>query len=1007
MSDTELRAAIVGPALEAGLHIENDLIERVLSDLGGYTHEMSPGSGILPLMSQAMAATWERRAGNKMTIRDYEAVGGVADAVNREAQAAFNGLTEDQQIAARYIFIQLTIVTAEGQLVRRQSSLTSLYSPNVQKDAINAAIEAFTARRLIVLGDDIIEISHDVLLYAWRQVQEWFEDDRLDRALYSQVVTDAQTWNINRRDSSYLYQSGRLDQIDSAVMRWQRMPTHYQPLPAIGITFLHAAHRAAQRAVRVRRAVISGLLALTLAAVISAVVAANSASNAAQQHAVALSRQLAAESLALDSASPVTARRLATAAWHVSPTSQAKSAMTTLLAEQQEKAMLPVSALGVSGLAFSPDGKLLATAGVSGAVQLWDPFTGQPHGPPIPADISSIGASKQDVAFSPDSKLLATVSDSGSLRLWDAATGHPHGRPIEPGFTAFPSGVTFSPDGKLMATSDSAGYAELWNIASGHLQGHKMRPDGSNAVTTVAFSPDGRLLATADLGGLVRLWDTKTDQPHGPVIQTYKSPNSPGAAAYGVAFSPDGKLLATADGDGTVRLWDTVTGQPHGAPLPEGPYELGASAVAFSSDHRLVAAAEDDGTIRLWNVGTGQPHGAPLRPGGPNPNETAVAFSPVGELLASASDDGTVRLWDAATGQPYGAGLQTANYDVRAVAFSPNNKILATADDDGNLRLWDPVTGQSHGPVIQAAPRTSKGDAYAVLGVAFSPDGKLLASASSDGTVQLWDPSTGQPRGRAMRTTTSQQPSTLGSENIGAEGIAFSPNGKLLATAAVDGTVRLWDAPTGQPHGAPIQDGHANSRAYYSWNSVAFSPNGKLLAIANSTGTVRLWNLATSRRSTVSFTVKHFVTWVAFSPNSRLLATANSSSDVQIWDTQTGRAVRGAVQANSNQLYPFINEIEFSPDGKLFVTAADDGTLRLWDTGSGQQPDTPIQADTHAQNPSVKEFELSPDGKVLASVDNYYDVRLWKIPYFLHLYQTLCADAWPTDQTRVDPICRI
>jgi DNA-binding XRE family transcriptional regulator len=420
MSEAELRLAITGPAAEAGLAVEPALADAVIAELRGGTVQ-GLGSGVLPLMSQAMAATWEHREGSVLTVRSYRRAGGVADAVNRGAQAAYDALTGPQQDAARLVFTQLTAITPDGQVARRRCARADLRGPGPQMAAdVDALIEVFSARRLLVLGRDSVEISHDVLLQAWNQLRDWLGDDQLDRALYSQVVTDAATWDANGRDASYLYRPGRLATIDAAAARWQQAPARYPPLPAAGQTFLRAAHRAARRGIRRRRGVIAGLLALTIAAIGAAGIAVHNAASASRQHAIALSRQLAAESLALAPADPLTARRLAVAAWRVLPTDQALSAMTTLLTEQQQDGILP-SDSGVGGVAFSPDGTLLATAGGEGTVRLWNPATGQAVGAPLPA-ATGPGLAVTSMAFSPDGRLLATADADGSVRLWNPAT---------------------------------------------------------------------------------------------------------------------------------------------------------------------------------------------------------------------------------------------------------------------------------------------------------------------------------------------------------------------------------------------------------------------------------------------------------------------------------------------------------------------------------------------------------------------------------------------------------
>jgi WD40 repeat protein/transcriptional regulator with XRE-family HTH domain len=976
MSEAELRAAVTGPAAEAGLVVEPAVADAVIAELrdeagGGL------GGGVLPLMSQAMAATWERRERTELTLRGYRRAGGVADAVNRGAQAAYDSLTSVQQDAARLLFTQLTVVTADGRFARRRCRRADLSSPHAELASdIDAVIGAFSARRLLVLGEDSIEIAHDALLQAWKQLRDWLAEDQLDRALYGQVISDADAWDGHGRDPAYLYRPGRLAAIDAAAARWDGAPARYLPLPATSEAFLGAAHHAAHRAARRRRGVIAGLLALTIIAVSAAGVAVHAAANASsqatnasRQHAIALSRELATESLAADAGNPLTARRLAVAAWRVFPTDQAGSALASLLIEQQQRGILlgdPANN-GVLQVAFSPDGKLLAAAYGDGYVRVWNSVTGQPVGAPLLADTSA-GGSAFGVAFSPDGRLLATAGTTGIVRLWNPATGQAIGAPLpaDTGPIGGVHGLAFSPEGALLATADVDSTVGLWNPVTHRAMGAPLLANTSpeGGVNAVAFSPDGTLLATADTAGYVRLWNPATRQAIGAPFLAVTN-----GAVYGMAFSLDGTLLATAGGDGTARLWNPATRQAVGVPMRAVPGPAGGCgvcAVVFSPDGKLLATADSDGYLRLWDLATQQAVGAPFlasTTGGLN----GVAFSPDGKLLATADGDGTVRLWNPVTRQAPRAPLPAVTGGANGVAFSPDGTLLASAGGDGTVRTRDPATGQP----ARAIPAET-GPGSKVNGVAFSTDGRLLASADGDGTVRLWNVVTGQPSGGFS----------------GQNGMAFSPDGKLLAVPEVDGTVRTWDLATRQAVGIPLV---AVTNGVV--NAVAFSPDGKLLATAGTDGDVRLWALAT--RQAVGTPLRAdpggSVSGVAFSPDGKLLASADGDGTVRLWNPATGQAVGTPLPAATSG---GVNAVAFSPDGKLLAAAYADGNARLWNPATGQAVGTPLPADAGSGG-NVSGLAFSPDGKLLATADTDGTVRMWPMPLFADPYAALCADVGP------------
>ena len=415
MTGRQLRMAITEPARKAGSAVDDDLTGLLLAEVRSGQPRTS-GAGVLPLLSHALDQAWRSRAGPAVALADYERTGGIEGAVAASAQRAYDGLPSARQAAARQVFLRLTATSPEGVDYADRATRAELTDGKTAAGTqdVEVALEAFAAERLLTLAAGTVELSHEAVLTAWPLLRDtWLADSHADRIVRTRLHATATEWARQSRDPSYLYSGTLLQAAAGTATRIGADPARHPPLSQTEHDFLHASSRAHRRTARRRRAVIAGLLALTLTAGIAvhdAATAAHNAASAERQHAIALSRQLAAESLSIDPADPVTARQLAVAAWAVFPTSQAAAALTTLLAEKRQN-VLPAGALphadsgpkgGVLWVTHTPGGQLLT----------------QPVGAPIRAGAPN-GVTV--VPFGPHGKLLISADADGTVIFWQVS----------------------------------------------------------------------------------------------------------------------------------------------------------------------------------------------------------------------------------------------------------------------------------------------------------------------------------------------------------------------------------------------------------------------------------------------------------------------------------------------------------------------------------------------------------------------------------------------------------
>ena len=556
MTESELRMAITGPAEAAGLRIDPGLCDTILGDLRVAGGDRS--AGVLPLLSQAMALTWEHREGDRLTSHGYAQAGGVSHAVQTGADRVYEALSAERQALAREVLLSMTVASRDGTLARRPVIRDDLYTglPDAARSDVDTVLDALADERLAVLDGDTAQLSHDVLLRAWPRLRGWLEEDQASWILYSQLADAAAAWHDSHDDPSFLYRGGQLAALQQAVTRWSANPANSPVLTGTERDFLQASERTAVSGSRRRRSAFAVLVLLTVLALAASGVAFYQRAAADQQRDQANYNELIAEAFQYGTSDPTLAAQLMLAAYRIQPTQDLASRL--LNTENTPLSSPPAAgARPVFSVAFGPVGHMLASGGSAGTVRLWDvadPVHLRPLGRLLTGDAGIV----QTVAFSPGGHMLASSDSDGAIRLWDVADpAHP--RPLGPPLTVSTGiaySVAFSPDGHTLATSDSAGAIRLWDVtdpAHPRLLGQPLI-GGNGAVYLVALSPDGQLLASANLDGTIRLWDVADPAHPRPLGQPLTGSNA--TAVYSVAFGSDGRTLASGSADGAVRLWN-------------------------------------------------------------------------------------------------------------------------------------------------------------------------------------------------------------------------------------------------------------------------------------------------------------------------------------------------------------------------------------------------------------------------------------------------------------------
>ncbi len=528
---------------------------------------------------------------------------------------------------------------------------------------------------------------------------------------------------------------------------------------------------------------------------------------------------------------------------------------------------------GIAGVAFSPDGKLLASVDLDHLGKVWSTADGE-----LVSELVWHKGPIRGVAFSPDGKWVATASADKTVRLWDPASGIEQGKPLV--HDAAVHGVIFHPDGKRLLTADAFGKIRIWDTAKGEVL--KVWTAHLGIIHALAFDTGGNRLASGGQDGAVKIWDAD----NGIEITTLRGHDD---AVRSLAFSLDGRFLAAAGGKNHVtKIWltsdwsEVLTLRGHTATV---------NRTLYTPDGRLISASSDR-SIALWD-----PTPTALHLAGPTHfgAVTSAAISPNGEILASAGSDRYVRLWDLGAGSHLRV-LSGHTAAVRQVAFSSRGR-LASASADGTVRLWN-----TDDPDKTTILKAHKGS---VTAIAFSVDGQMLASAGSDRAIKVW-----QVDGGSVLHHLDGTQEVLS--------LAFDPDGTVLAAGGRGRSIQLWSLAAEKVRSTLV--GHTDAVS-----AVIYRSDGKQMMSAGADRVLRLWNPLRDKETRELTGHTRAITAAALRRDAKVLASVADDGTLRLWHLAAEQPGPDVFRIFQPGIRP--SAVVFSPEGRHVVTANSDGTL--------------------------------------------------------------------------------
>jgi WD40 repeat protein len=969
MNREELQAAVEQPAMMLGVTIESGLMERILD-------AVSAEPGDLPLLEFALNQLWAKQRDAQLTHAAYEEIGGVEAALARYAEEAYDNLNEEEKERARRLFIQLVRPGEGTEDTRRLATRTEVGEENWDLITRLADARLVVSSRDEAAGEETVEIVHEALIGGWERLGLWIELDRSFRTWQERLRVSLRQWETSDRDEGALLRGAPLAEAEGWL---QSRPVEVSAAERVFIQLsLELRDREHKEQERRRQRTIMGLVGGLGAVSILAVGAFWQWQRAEIGRTSAELSNLSTTSETLFASNQefealiesIRAGRQLKRALGVKPDTR----MQVVLALQQAVyGVRERNRFEGRRVSFSPDGKMLATVIDDGTIQLLS-LDGRKIRTLRKPDDSNFS----DVSFSLDGKMLASATENGTVELWSVdgtllKTFKEPGKRDTGELTMLTKVVSFSPGGKMLASATENGTVKLWSLDGTLLKTFKGRGGGrvKGTETTVSFSPDGKMLAVVSSDQTMALWNTngtllKVLEGYFQLESEFEGVRSYDASEFttDVSFSPDGKVLAIANSK-TVKLLSangtllkTLT-----ADLTDGEFR----SLSFSPNGKMLAVVVGGNTVKFWSIDNGKFKTLDLKLN--SDRVTSLSFSPDGKMLATISNwDNKVKLWKLDGLEPKileEKDTEGAQF-ITKLSLSPDSKTIAGVSFNRTVKLWN-----HNGALLKTLSSNNKhiSSLTAYSPISFSSNSRVLASFQ-DETIKLWSTD-----GTLLKTF--KKPGTdPGDRDSGATvfyDLSLNPDGKILASGSLFGTITLWNIDGREiktlwntdgreiktlRHNEQKTRGKLPTERFIHPVTVSFSPDGKTLASVDSfllDTTVKLWSREGSLLKTFRLERGRIADRVIFSPDGRTIALNISDNTVKLWSID-GREIKTLKGHNSP-----VQSVSFSPDGKTIASHSGDGTVKLWSINGRELKTFKSQSGSE-----ITTMSLSPDGKMLA-----------------------------------------